>query len=218
MPDMLVLHSGEGSKASDLKELTDNQRPLNKRVSAHYYVDRQGTIYELIDPATRAAWHAGTSAWAGRGSAEIRDLSVGIETEHKQGQDWPQAQRSSLTALCRYLIERFNIPRSMVVAHRWIAPSRKLDPTNWPNAELKPWIAMLYAPMARLWVVRAEIGANIRRQPSVAAEKVGALPYGALFHGDTVAGADVDGNPIWIARLPSEGAGYIWAGACQEVK
>lgn len=144
-PDMIVLHTGEGTKKSDLETLRSTQPPPNKRVSSHYYVDRQGNVYQLVDPK-HAAWHAGASLWEGRGSAVIRDRSIGIETEHKRGQDWPAVQRIVLRELCLFLIQRYGIPQRFVVAHRWIATpqGRKSDPTDWLDAELKPWIAALY--------------------------------------------------------------------------
>lgn len=147
--DMIVLHSGEGTKASDLATLCNDRVPPKNRVSSHYYVDRLGTVYELVDPQF-AAWHAGASSWLGRGSTSIRDHSIGIETEHRQGQNWPTAQRAALRELCVLLIGRYDIPQRMVVAHRWVAPGRKYDPTNWPDEQLHPWIAALYSGRNRL--------------------------------------------------------------------
>lgn len=146
-PDMIVLHDGEGTKKSDLERLRNNQVPMKDRVSAHYYVDRQGHIYELIAPKY-AAWHAGASFWEGRDSVAIRDHSIGIETEHKAGQDWPAVQREALRQLCLYLIGRYRIPQRLVTCHRWIAPGRKPDPTNWSNDDLTAWIAALYSPQS----------------------------------------------------------------------
>ena len=120
---------------------------LSKRVSAHYYVDRQGRIYQLVDP-TYAAWHAGVSSWNGRTSASIRDHSIGIESEHKAGQDWPVIQRQAYADLCRFLIARHPITHRNVAAHRWIAPGRKFDPTDWPNEQLRPWITALFSAPA----------------------------------------------------------------------
>lgn len=136
--DALVLHTGEGSEESDLGALT---RP-GTRKSAHYYVNRAGHIYGLVDPTYRA-WHAGESSYQGRST--WNDFSIGVETEHKVGQDWPATQKEAIYDLFVYLIGRFAIKQRYVVAHRWIAQGRKFDPTNWPDEELKPWIASLYA-------------------------------------------------------------------------
>ena len=142
-PFAIVLHSGEGTKHGDLATLTnDRVAPLN-RVSAHYYVDRLGTVYQLVHP-DRRAWHAGVSNYLTR--SNWNDFSIGVETEHMRGQSWPAVQRAALAELFASLIARYHIAQPFVAAHRWIAPLRKSDPTDWPDAELKPWIAALYAP------------------------------------------------------------------------
>ena len=154
VPDMIVLHDGEGTKASDLAALCNDRVPLGSRVSAHYYVDRAGHLYELVDPKYEA-WHAGKSAWAGRNSLQIRNTSIGIESEHRAGQLWPDVQRAAYADLCRYLIARFPIRHDLIAAHRWIAPGRKFDPTDWPDAELRLWIADLYIGAAGDYRARA---------------------------------------------------------------
>jgi hypothetical protein len=142
-PDMIVLHDGEGNKDSDLARLRNDRVIMEQRVSAHYYVDRAANVYQMIDPA-REAWHAGVSFWDGRHN--LNPYSIGIETEHRAGQDWPEAQQRQIGALCSYLISRYHIPQKYVVCHRWVAPGRKSDPTDWPDAPLKAFIASLYAP------------------------------------------------------------------------
>lgn len=142
--DMIIMHDGEGTKRSDLATLCDATVPLRKRVSAHYYIDRAGRIYELVHPSL-AAWHAGVSSWLGRDSLAIQAHSIGIESEHKLGQNWPDVQRQAYADLCRYLITRYHIPQQYIAAHSWVAPGRKFDPTDWPDAELRLWIAALYA-------------------------------------------------------------------------
>lgn len=138
----VVLHSGEGTKESDLSALT----APNTKKSAHYYIDRAGRTYQLVPPEKRA-WHAGASEYLGLRS--WNDFAVGIESEHRKGQNWPPAQRDAFRALCQYLMARFGVPNAMIVAHRWIAitaagaHTRKEDPTDWPDAELRPWIASL---------------------------------------------------------------------------
>jgi len=141
----LLLHTGEGTSQSDLDHLCDPTPAGGPayRVSAHYYVCRDGTIYQLVDDE-REAWHAGEADYAG-----LRDWnapSIGIETEHRAGQDWPQVQRDALAALCRHLVQRYAIPKKYVAAHRWVAIpyGRKHDPSDWPDAALISWIDGLY--------------------------------------------------------------------------
>ena len=53
-----------------------------RRLSTHYVIDKDGTIYGLVDPDKRA-WHAGVSDWKGyckrTGFKGLNDASVGIE-------------------------------------------------------------------------------------------------------------------------------------------
>jgi hypothetical protein len=71
--DMLILHyTGMQSAQAALARLCD---PVAK-VSSHYVVDEDGTIYRLV-PERRRAYHAGLSFWRGRRA--LNDVSVGIE-------------------------------------------------------------------------------------------------------------------------------------------
>src|SRR5580692_6985468 len=71
--DMLVLHyTGMASAAAALSRLCD---PAAK-VSAHYTIDEDGTVYAHV-PEDRRAWHAGISSWAGE--TDINSRSIGIE-------------------------------------------------------------------------------------------------------------------------------------------
>ena len=152
--DSIVLHTGEGTRASDLGWLCT----AASQVSAHYYVCRDATVYQLVDD-NKCSWHAGT--------AEHNEAGIGIETEHRKGQDWPVAQRLALVDLCRDLIHDYRIPQSRIFAHRWIAPGRKIDPTDWPDQELRNWIASLYTTTATkfLRISRTIDFANVREGP-----------------------------------------------------
>lgn len=124
--DMLVLHyTGMRTRDEALERLCD---PAAK-VSAHYVVDEDGTIYTLVDESERA-WHAGKSFW--RGHTNINQRSIGIEIVnpgHEFGyRPFPQAQMVSVAKLCREILSRHNIPARNVVAHSDIAPERKEDP------------------------------------------------------------------------------------------
>lgn len=206
-PDMIVLHSGEGTKKSDLDTLLDDTVPEADRVSAHYYVDRAANIYQLVDPHL-AAWHAGRSLWLGR--AGLNRYSVGIETEHKAGQNWPTAQRTALAWLCARLIERYRIEQRMVVAHRWIAPGRKSDPSNWPDPELKLWIAALYPPP----VVRYQVaGLPCYRRADLTDVAV-TLPTGATVEIDATSGPGYAAGAGHVRRaswadVVLEGPGFV---------
>ena len=124
--DMLVLHyTGMKSAANALDRLCD---PTAK-VSAHYAIDEDGKIYQLVAEENRA-WHAGVSFW--RGHTNINQRSIGIELVNP-GHDYgyrafPQAQMVSLAELCKDILSRHAIPARNVVGHSDIAPERKEDP------------------------------------------------------------------------------------------
>jgi len=124
--DMLVLHyTGMISTEAALDRLCD---PAAK-VSAHYLIDEDGTVYRLV-PESRRAWHAGLSAW--RGHRDVNGRSIGIELAnpgHEYGyRDFPAPQMSALTDLAGAILSRHPIPPRNIVGHSDIAPDRKLDP------------------------------------------------------------------------------------------
>ena len=131
--DHLVLHyTGMTSCAAAVARLSD---PAAK-VSAHYVVDEDGTIYALVNEENRA-WHAGASYW--RGVRGLNDRSVGIEIVNP-GHEWgyrafPEAQMLAVRDLCLGILARWpGIEARNVVAHSDIAPDRKQDP-----GERFPW-------------------------------------------------------------------------------
>jgi N-acetylmuramoyl-L-alanine amidase len=124
--DTLVLHyTGMQTAGAALDRLCD---PAS-RVSSHYLIEEDGTIWELV-PEEHRAWHAGASFW--RGNTHINARSIGIEVANP-GHEWgyrpfPAAQMQSLVTLCQAVLARHPIPHRNVVAHSDIAPDRKQDP------------------------------------------------------------------------------------------
>ena len=131
-PDILIMHyTGMQSCEAAVQRLTD---PL-ARVSSHYTVDEDGTVYAHVDEAKRA-WHAGVSHW--RGETDINSRSIGIEIVnpgHEFGyRAFPDAQIEAVIELSKGILSRHRIPARNVIAHSDIAPGRKEDP-----GELFPW-------------------------------------------------------------------------------
>jgi N-acetylmuramoyl-L-alanine amidase len=145
--DILVLHyTGMTSGAAALERLCNP----GAKVSAHFCIDEDGTVYRLV-PEQRRAWHAGVSAWAG--TTDVNARSIGIELVnpgHEWGyRDFTAAQMAALEPLARDIVRRHGVPPERVLGHSDVAPMRKKDPGErfdwarlaaagvglWPHAE-----------------------------------------------------------------------------------
>ncbi len=93
------------------------------RVSAHFFVRRDGSLIQFVPCALRA-WHAGMSSWQGR--ERCNDFSVGIELEGSDDAPFADAQYATLVSLLAALKRRY--PIRGIVGHSDIAPGRKTDP------------------------------------------------------------------------------------------
>lgn len=101
------------------------------RVSAHFFIDRLGCLWQFVSGDDRA-WHAGASQHLGR--ADCNDFSIGIELEGVDGGAFTPAQYDSLNALNSALVQRY--PIRHIAGHEHIAPGRKTDPGSgfdWPS-------------------------------------------------------------------------------------
>jgi len=140
---MLVLHyTGMESVDAALRRLCD---PASE-VSAHYLIDDNGQIFQLVAEARRA-WHAGKSCW--RGAADVNSASIGVELAnpgHEFGpRPYPGPQMASLKALAGEIVARHGIAARNVVGHSDVAPARKQDPGEWFD-----WAALAEAGIG-LW-------------------------------------------------------------------
>ena len=125
-PDMIVIHyTGMDSCAAARARLCDPAA----EVSAHYLIDLDGAVEQLVDEARRA-WHAGVSDW--RGETDVNSRSIGIEMVNRgHGPDYhpfPEPQMAALEALIGDIRARWTIPLENIVGHEDVAPGRKIDP------------------------------------------------------------------------------------------
>ena len=130
--DILILHyTGMESGAAAISRLCDPAA----RVSAHYTVDEDGTIYAHVSE-DRRAWHAGVSYWAG--ARDINARSIGIEIVnpgHEFGyRSFPAQQIGAVIHLAKEIVARHGIANARILGHSDVAPARKVDP-----GELFPW-------------------------------------------------------------------------------
>lgn len=99
------------------------------RVSAHFFVRRDGRIIQFV-PCVKRAWHAGESCW--QGGFRCNDFSIGIELEGTDTTPFTAAQYKALRRLTTAL--RKTYPLRGIAGHSDIAPQRKTDPGpsfNW---------------------------------------------------------------------------------------
>ncbi len=130
---MIVLHATAGRYPGDygwLRQGGSSAAP----VSIHYYIDKKGTISQMVADHD-IAWHAGRSTWRIDGeeinyNVGCNPISLGIELENlNNGSDvYPEAQYTAALWLTRQLVERYGVPRDLLVRHLDIAPGRKTDP------------------------------------------------------------------------------------------
>lgn len=96
------------------------------RVSAHFFIDRRGTLTQFVALDARA-WHAGVSSWQGR--ERCNDFSVGVELEGCDTLTFEDAQYATLAGLLATLFARLPaLSAARVVGHSDVAPGRKTDP------------------------------------------------------------------------------------------
>jgi N-acetylmuramoyl-L-alanine amidase len=141
--DILLLHyTGMRNGQAALERLSDPAA----RVSAHYLIEEDGTVFRLVGE-DRRAFHAGESFWAGE--TDINSRSIGIELVnpgHEFGyRAFPAPQLDALIELGLGILNRHPIPAWRVLGHCDVAPARKEDP-----GELFDWARLASAGIG-LW-------------------------------------------------------------------
>ena len=128
----IVIHyTGMQNELSALNRLCN----IKSKVSAHYFIKKNGSVLNLIPPIYEA-WHAGKSSW--KNLRSLNKYSIGIEIQNS-GHDnkyekFSQKQIISTKKLLRYLMNKYKVSLKNVLGHSDIAPDRKKDP-----GEKFPW-------------------------------------------------------------------------------
>jgi hypothetical protein len=100
--DKVVVHCTEAGLESTLEEF---QSP-GRQVSAHYVIDRNGDIYQMVRDSERANHCRGAN-----------ESSIGIEHVGRDTDELTEAQTASSAALIRWLLEQYDIPPARVFGH-----------------------------------------------------------------------------------------------------
>lgn len=129
--DFLVLHHVEAKSVEHAIE-----QFFEHQVSAHYLIDEDGKIFELVEE-NDVAFHAGVSFW--KGCEALNKNSIGIEFINSSPfvKKFEMAQMQAGVQLCQYLIAKYEIEESNVVGHSDIGYvketgflDRKQDPSH----------------------------------------------------------------------------------------
>jgi N-acetylmuramoyl-L-alanine amidase len=121
-PELVVIHyTAMESCSAALERLCD---PVAE-VSAHYLIDLDGTVLNLVDETLRA-WHAGQGTWGGRG--DVNSRSIGIELANRGIEPFAEAQMAALERLLAEVLTRWALPPKAVIGHSDMSPDRKGDP------------------------------------------------------------------------------------------
>lgn len=129
------------------------ERLRGLEVSAHFYIQRNGELWQFVSCDDRA-WHAGQSTFQGRDNCN--DFSVGIELEGLEGDGFELAQYETLASVSTAVAQQY--PITHVAGHEHVAPGRKHDPgkgfdwrllqrtSAWPPACFPPGVLDSPAP------------------------------------------------------------------------
>lgn len=183
----LILHyTGMPTAAGALERLVSP----SSEVSAHYFVDEDGAILQLV-PESRRAWHAGRSFWAGE--QDMNSASIGVEIVHPGHDDprpFPPGQIEAVARLCLDICERNAICAQRVLGHSDIAVGRKIDPGEFfPWGELaKRGVGHYVSPTplaGGLTLERGASGAEVAALQQMLADYGYAIATGGLYDEDT---------------------------------
>ncbi len=99
-----------------------------KKVSSHYLISQNGTVYNLVEDKFRA-WHAGNAFW--QEITDINSISIGIELDYNpkgKNNKFSTQMIDSLKKLILKLQKKYKINKNNILPHSDIAPFRKKDP------------------------------------------------------------------------------------------
>ena len=125
--DTIIIHSSYdalGTDPYDTAGLITEYKDYG--VSPHYLINREGTIYKLVEEKN-IAYHAGEGK-VPDGRNSVNTFSIGIELMNTKTDNYTEAQYEALKNLLADLKKRYKI--KYVLGHKDIAPDRKDDPWN----------------------------------------------------------------------------------------
>jgi hypothetical protein len=123
----VVVHSTETGNIMDGKRVIDSWGGGGRRhAGAHFVVDRDGRIYQAVDPDLGAVHVNIFKTLPGINN----DNSVGIEMVHTHSQTYTTEQRASVIRLVSFLQDHFQVADENVITHRYAQQGDHTDPVN----------------------------------------------------------------------------------------
>lgn len=113
----IILHSTASNNVNGTIAWFQNP---NSKVSAHYIIDKNGDIYQMVMDDKRA-WHA---------KGENND-SIGIELVALPNEIMTKQQERALVGLLRYLMTKYGITKSNITGHKFTLSNK--GRTTCPN-------------------------------------------------------------------------------------
>jgi hypothetical protein len=154
--NMIVLHS---TTAATVEGTINWFMDPKSQVSAHYVVDKNGDIYQMVSD-DRSAWHA----------KAINSRSIGIEHVGTATDRLTDAQSKASAQLVRWLAAQYGIPAENVMGHGF-APCNE-GTTDCPNHLFGDATADAVAEWVRTNVADALGSRELRRSRQVGAQPV----------------------------------------------
>lgn len=126
--DTVILHNTEGSLDSAVSRFLD----AGEQVSAHFIVGRDARLVQMVSESM-TAWHSGAR------NTNQRSIGIEIVAGGGQGVGMTPEQEKTVVALCKYLMEAYDISLSRVLPHRQIV-STSCPGSIWKSdIELEYW-------------------------------------------------------------------------------
>jgi hypothetical protein len=123
----IIMHSTETGVPMGAARVIDSWGSSGRRhAGAQYVVDRDGTIYQSVDPDLATVHINVFKTLPGINN----DNSIGIEMCHTGHQDYTPGQRQSVIKLVAYLQDRYKVNDENVITHRYAQRGDHTDPVN----------------------------------------------------------------------------------------
>lgn len=137
--DKIVVHCTEASLAGTIQEF---QKAGDRQVSAHYVIDRNGDIYQMVSDSDRANHCMGAN-----------ESSIGIEHVGTETDSLTAPQAAASVALIRWLLEQYDIPRTNIFGHDFAPGYSRSGGTSCPDR--------LFGPVHSQATIAAWVEANV---------------------------------------------------------